>query len=52
MPEIVAKAKPANVEIVATDATGALTKTLGTGFFVSPDGLALRVVVYCYWGIF
>src|SRR5271157_5169359 len=38
--EIVAKAKPAIVEIVVTDATGA-PKTLGTGFFVSPDGLVV-----------
>jgi len=40
IPEIVAKAKPAIVEIVVTDATGA-PKTLGTGFFVSPDGLVV-----------
>ena len=38
IPAIVAKAKPAIVEIVVTDATGA-PKTYGTGFFVSPDGL-------------
>ena len=38
IPEIVAKAKPAIVEIVTTDAKGT-PKTLGTGFFVSPDGL-------------
>jgi serine protease Do len=40
IPEIVAKAKPAVVEIVTTDATGA-PKTLGTGFFISPDGLVV-----------
>jgi Trypsin-like peptidase domain/TPR repeat len=38
IPDIVAKAKPAIVEIVTNDATGK-AKTLGTGFFVSPDGL-------------
>jgi S1-C subfamily serine protease len=32
--------KPAIFEIVAMDATGA-PKTLGTGFFVSPDDLAV-----------
>jgi tetratricopeptide (TPR) repeat protein len=41
IPEIVAKAKPAVVEIVTRDATGK-PKTLGTGFFVSPDGLVVR----------
>lgn len=40
IPEIVAKAKAAIVEIVVTDATGA-PKTLGTGFFVSSDGLVV-----------
>ena len=40
IPEIVAKAKPAVVEIVTTDATGT-PKTLGTGFFISPDGLVV-----------
>jgi tetratricopeptide (TPR) repeat protein len=40
IPEIVAKAKPAIVEIVVTDATGA-PKTLRTGFFVSPEGLVV-----------
>jgi S1-C subfamily serine protease len=40
IPEIVARAKPAVVEIVTTDATGA-PKALGTGFFISPDGLAV-----------
>jgi serine protease Do len=40
IPEIVAKAKPAIIEIVVTDATGA-PKTLGTGFFVSSDGLVV-----------
>jgi hypothetical protein len=34
IPEIVAKAKPAVVEIVATDAKGT-PQTLGTGFFIS-----------------
>ena len=38
IPKIVAKAKPAVVEIVSADATGA-PKSQGTGFFVSPDGL-------------
>jgi S1-C subfamily serine protease len=38
--EIVAKSKLAILEIVAMDATGTPTK-LGTGFFVSPDGLAV-----------
>jgi S1-C subfamily serine protease len=40
IPEIVAKAKPAIVEIVITDAKGT-PKTQGTGFFVSPDGLVV-----------
>jgi S1-C subfamily serine protease len=40
IPEIVAKAKPAIVEIVTTDAKGA-PKALGTGFFISPDGLVV-----------
>jgi S1-C subfamily serine protease len=40
IPEIVAKAKPAIVEIVTTDAKGT-PKTQGTGFFVSPDGLVV-----------
>jgi Tfp pilus assembly protein PilF len=40
IPEIVAKAKPAIVEIVTIDAKGT-RKTLGTGFFVSPDGLVV-----------
>src|SRR5215470_157734 len=40
IPEIVAKTKPAIVEIVTTDATGA-PKALGTGFFISPDGLVV-----------
>jgi tetratricopeptide (TPR) repeat protein len=40
IPEIVAKAKPAVVEIVAADAVGT-PKTLGTGFFISPDGLVV-----------
>jgi S1-C subfamily serine protease len=40
IPEIVAKAKPAVVEIVTRDATGA-PKALGTGFFISPDGLVV-----------
>jgi tetratricopeptide (TPR) repeat protein len=40
IPEIVAKAKPAIVEIVSTDAKGT-PKTQGTGFFVSPDGLVI-----------
>jgi serine protease Do len=40
IPEIVAKAKPAIVEIVSSDAKGS-PKTQGTGFFVSPDGLVV-----------
>src|SRR6516165_9663743 len=40
IPDIVAKAKPAVVEIVTTDSKGA-PLTLGTGFFVSPDGLVV-----------
>jgi tetratricopeptide (TPR) repeat protein len=39
IPEIVAKTKPAIVEIT-TDATG-VPKALGTGFFISPDGLVV-----------
>jgi hypothetical protein len=46
--EFVAKTKSAIVEIVTTDATGK-PKTLGTGFFVSPDGLV--VGRYCYFKI-
>src|SRR5262245_50614379 len=38
--EIIAKAKRAVVEIVTRDATGT-PKELGTGFFVSPDGLVV-----------
>jgi S1-C subfamily serine protease len=37
IPEIVAKTKPAVVEIVTTDDKGS-TNRLGTGFFISPDG--------------
>jgi S1-C subfamily serine protease len=40
IPEIVARAKPAAVEIVVSDPKGT-PKKLGTGFFVSPDGLVL-----------
>lgn len=40
IPEIVAKAKPAVLEIVAVDANQNPSKT-GTGFFVSSDGLLL-----------
>jgi Flp pilus assembly protein TadD len=40
IPEIVATTKPAVVEIVTRDATGT-PKTLGTGFFVSSDGLVV-----------
>jgi serine protease Do len=40
IPEIVAKAKPAIVEIVSSDAKGT-PKAQGTGFFVSPDGLVV-----------
>ena len=38
--EIIAKAERAVVEIVTRDATGT-PKDLGTGFFVSPDGLVV-----------
>jgi S1-C subfamily serine protease len=38
--EIIAKAKRAVVEIVTRDATGT-PKDLGTGFFISPDGLVV-----------
>jgi tetratricopeptide (TPR) repeat protein len=37
IPQIVAKTKPAIVEIVAIDQKGS-TNRLGTGFFISPDG--------------
>jgi serine protease Do len=40
IPEIVAKTKPAVVEIVAIDEKGSTTR-LGTGFFISPDGQAV-----------
>jgi hypothetical protein len=40
IPEIVAKSKPAIVEIVAMDASGSPIRS-GTGFFVSPDGLVV-----------
>jgi S1-C subfamily serine protease len=40
IPEIVVKAKPAIVEIVTTDTKGTPT-TLGTGFFISADGLVV-----------
>ena len=40
IPEIVSKSKLAILDILAMDATGTPTK-LGTGFFVSPDGLAV-----------
>jgi tetratricopeptide (TPR) repeat protein len=40
IPEIVAKTKPAIVEIIAMDEKGEPT-TLGTGFFVSSDGLVV-----------
>jgi tetratricopeptide (TPR) repeat protein len=40
IPGIVAKAKPAIVEIVTTEAKGT-RKILGTGFFVSPNGLVV-----------
>jgi S1-C subfamily serine protease len=44
IPEIVKRAKPAVVEIVALDEKGSPTK-LGTGFFISADGL---VVTNCH----
>ena len=37
IPEVVAKTKPAVVEIIAVDEKGA-TNRLGTGFFISPNG--------------
>jgi S1-C subfamily serine protease len=37
VPEIVAKAKPAVVQVVASDANWSPIRT-GTGFFISPDG--------------
>jgi len=40
IPEIVKRAKPAVVEIVALDEKGSPTK-LGTGFFISADGLVV-----------
>jgi hypothetical protein len=40
IPEIVAKAKPAIVEIVSSDATGK-PKALGTAFFISTHGLVV-----------
>jgi S1-C subfamily serine protease len=40
IPEIVAKTKPAVVEIAAIDEKGSITR-LGTGFFISPDGQAV-----------
>ena len=40
IPEIVAKTKPAVLEIVAMDQNGSST-TLGTGFFISSDGLVV-----------
>jgi S1-C subfamily serine protease len=40
IPEIVAKTKPAVVEIVAMDQNGTPT-TFGTGFFISSDGLVV-----------
>jgi len=40
IPEIVAKTKPAIIEIVTADAKGT-PKALGTGFFISPDGLVV-----------
>jgi hypothetical protein len=38
IPNIVTKAKSAIVEIVTADAKGT-PKTLGSGFFISPNGL-------------
>jgi S1-C subfamily serine protease len=40
IPEIVKKAKPAILEIVAMDERGSPVKQ-GTGFFISSDGLAV-----------
>jgi S1-C subfamily serine protease len=40
LPQLVAKTKPAIVEIIALDQNGSPIKS-GTGFFVSPDGLVV-----------
>jgi trypsin-like peptidase len=39
IPEIVRKAKPAVVEVIATDVNGNVS--IGSGFFITPDGLLL-----------
>ncbi len=40
IPQIVAKSKPATIQIIALDENWSPIKT-GTGFFISPDGLAV-----------
>jgi S1-C subfamily serine protease len=40
IPEIVAKTKPATIQIITLDENWSRIKT-GTGFFISPDGLAV-----------
>ena len=40
VPQIVAKTKPATIQIIALDENWSPIKT-GTGFFISPDGLAV-----------
>jgi hypothetical protein len=40
IPKLVAKAKPATIQIIALDDNWYPVKT-GTGFFISPDGLAV-----------
>ena len=40
IPQLVARAKPATVQIIAFDENWSPVKT-GTGFFISPDGLAV-----------
>lgn len=46
IPTLVQKAKPAIVEIVRLDQQNNVLKT-GTGFFISPDGLLLRLCESC-----
>jgi hypothetical protein len=40
IPQLVAKAKPATIQIIASDENWSPIKT-GTGFFISPDGVAV-----------
>ncbi len=48
IPEIVKETKPAIVEIVAMDEKGT-PKALGTGFFISSDGLPASSPTYKDW---